>query len=288
MNFLNVGNRETAQHPTFTALRAVSQRFSKLFNSRAPSAFGTTLQELEASEMQNRATASGPAARQNLVATLSNSRISSPASGLAAIFGGGASTAVMGGNQSATPGLIQQQLTGGQPAIGAPKSISQSDTSTVAPAAPPTPYVPSQGNSTDPGVYGTMDYSEAMNLSANEVQANDENARRYQNYLTEFQNWQINGSQGQPPQPPVYETVDQNGFEKWWSDYQQQMADGNYQPPDNSMFLINAPDYGNGYYGNQGTTEVGTLYNPTGPGIGDHGRPVNNTSATNPASGTNS
>ena len=120
-----------------------------------------------------------------------------------------------------------------------------------------------------------------MNLSANEVQANNENALRYANYLNEFSNWQTNGSQGQPPQPPVYETVSQNGFDQWWSEYQQNMAAGNFQPPDNSMFLINGPDYGNGYYGATGTTQVGTLYNPTGPATADQVQNANNSSGTN-------
>jgi hypothetical protein len=30
------------------------------------------------------------------------------------------------------------------------------------------------------------------------------------------------------------------------------------------MFLANAPDYGNGYYGDPDTTKVGTRYSPTG------------------------
>jgi hypothetical protein len=121
------------------------------------------------------------------------------------------------------------------------------------------------------------------------VQANDENGRRYANYLNEFQNWQMNGSQGQPPQPPVYETVDQNGFQKWWSEYRQNMSSGDFQPPDVSMFLINAPDYGNGYYGVTGSTEVGTLYNPTGPATADQVQAANNTSATQSIpGGTNS
>jgi hypothetical protein len=263
VNFLNIGSRET-QNATVSPLRAVSQTFSKLFNSRASTAFGTTLQELEASQMANQGALANSAMRQNLVTTLSNSRATmANSSGLAGAFGNG--IAGNGTSESPSTGLIEQIIASEQSSGNAPKVISEASTSDVTPAAPPTPYAPGQENSTDPSVYSTMNYSESMNLSANEVQANDENARRYANYLNEFQNWQMNGSQGQPPQPPVYETVDQNGFQKWWAEYQQNMASGDFQPPDNSMFLINGPDYGNGYYGTPGTTEVGTLYNPTGP-----------------------
>ena len=266
MNFLNIGNRGSVQNSAFSSLRAASQSFAKLFNSKGSTSFGTTLQELENSQAANHATAASSLLRQNLVAPLSNSRATAgnasvgKASGLAVIFGGGTST--------------------GNTAKASPASGSASDTSTVEPAAPPTPYTPGQVNSTDPGVYATMDYSEAMNLSANEVQANDENARRYANYLNEFQNWQMNGSQGDPPQAPVYETVDQNGFQQWWNQYQQNMIAGNYQPPDVSMFLINAPDYGNGYYGAPGSTQVGTLYNPTGPATADQVQAANNSQTT--------
>lgn len=288
MNFLNIGSRETAQNATLSSLRAVSQTFSKLFNSRASTAFGTTLQELETSQMANQAAGSNSAARQNLVASLSNSRAAlANGSGLAGAFGNG--LAGNGTSESASTGLIEQIIASEQSGAGTPRAISEPSTSTVTPAAPPTPYTPGQVNSTDPSVYSTMNYSEAMNLSANEVQANDENARRYANYLNEFQNWQMNGSQGQPPQPPVYETVDQNGFQKWWSEYQQNMASGDFQPPDDSMFLINAPDYGNGYYGPSGSTQVGTLYNPTGPATADQVQAANNASATQSIpGGTNS
>lgn len=232
------------------------------------------------------------AARQNLVASLSNSRATlANASGLAAIFGNGISNSAMPGNNTpggAATGLIEQIIAREQASGNTPRAISEPRDSSVAPAAAPTPYTPGQANSTDPGVYSTMDYSEAMNLSANEVQANDENGRRYANYLNEFQNWQMNGSQGQPPQPPVYETVDQNGFQKWWSDYQQNMASGDFQPPDVSMFLINAPNYGNGYYGAAGSTQVGTLYNPTGPATADQVQAANNSSATQSIRGANS
>ena len=291
MNFLNIGSRQT-QNTTLSSLSAVSQTFSKLFNSRVSTPFETTLQELEASETANRAAASNSATRQNLVATVSNSRATlTNASGLAAVSGNSVSTAATPGSTSetASTGLIEQIIASEQASGDTPRSISQPSDSTDAPAAAPTPYTPGQANSTDPSVYSTMDYSEAMNLSANEVQANDENALRYANYMNEFQNWQMNGSQGQPPQPPVYETVDQNGFQKWWSEYQQNMASGDFQPPDNSMFLINAPDYGNGYYGATGSTQVGTLYNPTGPATADQVQSANNTSATQSIpGGTNS
>jgi len=278
VNFLNVGSRETAQNSPLSALRAVSQNLSKLFNPRSSTAFGTTLQELEANEAAGQAVRGNAVPRQNLVAELSNSRAAAAnPSGLAAIFGNGLSSiASTAGNTG--PVGVPSPGTGANAGAG-----TSTSSSSVTPAAPPTPYTPAQSNSTDPTVYGTMDYSEAMNLSSNEVQANDENARRYQNYLTEFKNWQMNGSQGQPPQAPVYETVDQNGFQQWWAEYQANMASGDYQPPDNSIFLINGPDYGNGYYGATGSTQVGTLYNPTGPATADQIQ-----SANNPHRGTNS
>jgi hypothetical protein len=269
VNFLNIGSRETALNATSSPLRSAFQSFANSFNSRVSTPFGTTLQELEASQPANQAAVFNSVARQNLVATLSNSRATEEnASGLAAVFGNGIATAATVSNSTS-----RATSSGG--------SGSASSTSTVQPAAPPTPYATAQANSTDPTTYGTMDYSEAMNLSGNEVQANDENGRRYANYLNEFSNWQMNGSQGQPPQPPVYETVDQNGFDKWWAEYQQNMTAGDYQPPDNSMFLINGPDYGNGYYGATGTTEVGTLYNPTGPATADQVQNANKPSGTN-------
>ena len=283
MNFLNIESRQSALDATLSSLRSASQSFANLFNSRVSTSFGTTLQELEASQDTSQAAVFNTAARQNLVATLSNYRAteenasteeSAPAeenaSGLAAVFGNGMATPVTATN-STGPATNSGSL-----GVG-----SQTSMPTVQPAAAPTPYAPAQANSTDPSVYSTLDYSEAMNLSANEVQANDENALRYANYLNEFGNWQMNGSQGQPPQPPVYETVDQNGFDQWWSEYQQNMSAGNFQPPDTSMFLINGPDYGNGYYGATGTTQVGTLYNPTGPATADQVQAANNASSTN-------
>ena len=283
MNFLNIASRQTALNATLSSLRSASQSFANLFNSRASASFGTTLQELEASQDSSQATAFDTPARQNLVATLSNYRATEEnasaeenASGLAAVFGNGIATADTASNSTSSA-----TSSGGS---GTPTS-----TSTVQPAAAPTPYVPTQANSTDPSVYDTMNYSEQMNLSANEVQANSENALRYANYLNEFSNWQMNGSQGQPPQPPVYETVSQNGFDQWWAEYQQNMAAGDFQPPDTSMFLINGPDYGNGYYGATGTTQVGTLYNPTGPATADQIQNANNPPGTNsPSSGSNS
>ena len=273
MNFLNVGSRHTAQTTSWSPLRLASQKLSNLFNSRPATPFGTTLQELEASQGEAETAGAMGLTRQNFVAGPSNSRTTGAHSASVATSPGRLSPAAAASNnepgESASTGIIEQIIAREQGFAGKAASQNTSPSapasSAVKPAAPPTPYVPSQLPSDDPGVYSTMSYSEGINLSGYEVQANDENARRYQNYMNEFQNWQLNGSQGQPPQPPVYETVDQNGFAQWWGEYQQNMLSGNYDAPDVSMFLSNAPDYGNGYYGAPGTSQVGTLYNPTGP-----------------------
>jgi hypothetical protein len=256
VNVLNVGSRQMAQNVASSALSAVSQKISKLFSSNVSSSFGKTLGELQAAQDAPGAAAASSALRQNLVATLSNSSA-------AATIG---TPAASDPPESAATGLFEQIVASEQATAAASNPVAQGQplTATVTPAAPPTPYVFTQTPSTDPAVFTTMSYSEELNYSSQADAANLENDRRYQNYMTEFQNWQTDGSQGQAPDAPVYETVNRNGFDQWWAEYQQNMSSGG-TPPDASMFLDNAPDYGNGYYGAQGTSQVGTLYNPTGP-----------------------
>lgn len=134
------------------------------------------------------------------------------------------------------------------------------------PGGAPAVYTPGQAASTDSSVYSTASYMKALLYSGYQRQANDENARRYQNYNTEVQNWEGSGSVGAAPALPKYEAVDQAAFDKWWTQYQGNIASGSGSAPDVSMFLTNAPNYGNGYYGTPGTSQFGTLYNPTGPG----------------------
>jgi hypothetical protein len=156
-------------------------------------------------------------------------------------------------------------VTANQVYYGTPGAPSQTTSPTATPAGPPTGYAPGQALSADPNVFTASSYIEGLNLSTYQQQANAENTRRYDNYLNQFKNWQMNGSQGQPPAAPQYETVDLAGFQKWWTQYQANIASGNGSAPDTGMFLANAPMYGNGYFGFPGTSQVGTLYNPTGP-----------------------
>jgi len=120
-------------------------------------------------------------------------------------------------------------------------------------------YSATQGLSEDPTVFTTQSYGEQLLYSSYLGQANNENNLRYQNYMNEYQNWQLDGSQGQPPAAPVYETIDQNAFGQWCAQMTQNYNQG-LDAPNVISFMTNGPDYGNGYYG-----AVGTLYNPTGP-----------------------
>jgi len=212
--------------PTVDVLlfRTSYQNSSKSNSSKASTPFSSTLEDVEkAARSATPATsaATSAATRQNLVAPPSNSRaIVSPAS-IADV------PQTQGSAQSET--AVPQDNTG--PA-------------TMSPAGPPTMYSPSQSPSTNPSVYGGtagQSYIEQLNLSGYEQQANDQNNRLYQNYLVEFQNWQMNGSQGAPPQPPQYEAINQSEFGSWWSQYQANIASGNGAAPNVSMFLANAP-----------------------------------------------
>ena len=136
MNLLNVASGQTALNATLSSLRSASQSVANLFNSRVPTSFGTTLQELEESQNGSQAAGLSAAARQNIVATLSNSRAEvesasteENASGLAAIFGNGVATADVVSNS-----------TGAATTIGG--AASQTTTSTAQPVAAPAPYAP--------------------------------------------------------------------------------------------------------------------------------------------------
>jgi hypothetical protein len=272
---IKVTNGQAAQPVDSLLARVASQRQSKSSDSSVSPTFSKTLSDVKIGNSVN-PPAAGQAistvTRQNLAAVLSNSHIAAnPASS--------SSLPATNPVQPAS-GMTKEQareiLATGQgdvatawqvyygPQEQAAQQGSSSSTGNLTAAGPPTLYTPGQSASTDPGVYSTGSYIQQLNLSGYQQQANDENSRRYANYLNAFQNWQSNGSQGTPPQPPQYETVDQNGFNNWWSQYQTNIANGNGTPPDTSMFLANAPNYGNGYYGALGTTQVGTLYNPTG------------------------
>jgi len=288
VRLLNLENRVPATNDLAAQLRATAQATIKSFSSRPSSSFGATLNELEAAHGASEGAFQGAGLRQNLVAAVSNSRAS---------FGTGSSlleptlkpSALLSG-APATPAIVTTPAsTDSSPASGlqslvdaADRSSSKTPPATTTstpkdsttppatppsppnPAAPPTLYASTQGLSTDPSVFTTQNYSEQLLYSSYLQQANNENSLRYQNYLNEFQNWQLNGSQGQQPNAPVYETIDPTAFGQWYAQMTQNYSLGE-DPPDVSSFMANGPDYGNGYYGAVGTSQVGTLYNPTGP-----------------------
>jgi hypothetical protein len=257
----NLENRATAAGDIASQLRAAAQASIKSFSSRVSSTFGNTLNELAAAEHRAASTAQNGSLRQNLVAGVSNSRASltSTAAAVPPIV-----------NKSAT----QSTESGLQPLVDAADGTSTSTTGATsnppssstpsAPAGAPKLYSPTQTLSTDPTVFTTQNYGEQLLYSSYLQQANNENNLRYQNYMNEYQNWQLNGSQGQPPAAPTYETIDQNAFGAWYAQMTTNYSQG-ANAPDVSMFMTNGPSYGNGYYGAVGTSQVGTLYNPTGP-----------------------
>lgn len=286
MNFVNLGIRHGAPNVGSPPLQAASPKTANSLNSGHPTTFGKTLHDVQAAPGSNETANTAGAQRQNLVGGVSNSRAALPKS-LAGSVPVGTSSNASAPNSAdpASTGLIQQIIASERATAGSAVSpkLGQNTTSNTpaTPAAPPTLYAITQTPSTDPGVYSTNNYSKELNYSLNQAQANDENVRRYHNYLNAFQNWQLNGSQGDPPQAPLYEVVDRNGFEQWWSALQQ-----NLSAPSESMFLINAPNYGNGYYGAPGSSQIGTLYNPTGPATADQVQAASNanrSSSTSPA-----
>lgn len=287
MNFVNLGIRHGAPNVGASPLQAASPKTANLLNSGLPTTFGKTLHDLQAAPGPNQTANTVGAQRQNLVGGVSNSRAALPKSspGSMPLSGASPDASAPSSPDPASTGLIQQIIASERATAGSAVSpkLGQNTTSKtpLTPAAPPTLYTITQTPSTDPGVYSTNNYSKELNYSLNEAQANDENVRRYQNYLNAFQNWQLNGSQGDPPQAPLYEAVDRNGFEQWWSALQQNMS-----APSESMFLINAPNYGNGYYGAQGSGQIGTLYNPTGPATADQVQAASNASKTSGGSST--
>lgn len=271
MNVLNLISRQTAQSVAVSPT-AASQRASNVLNYSEAGPFSNTLTELQGSPSPGQAPPVQSPTRQNLVATLSGSRATLPRGSNPLSLSTGSVPAV---SDSATPatstqetaatGLIEQILASQQQSTAsaqvAQASSNGQSSAPVSPAAPPTLYNPTPSASNDQTVFGGANYFQQLDLSFYQQQADVENSNRYQNYLTAFSNWQLNGSEGQPPAAPVYETVDANGFAAWFAQSQKDIT----AVPDVSTFLVNGPDYGNGYYGAAGTTQAGTLYNPTGP-----------------------
>ena len=263
MRLQNLENRATAASDIASQLRAAAQASIKSFSSRVSSTFGSTLSELAAAEHRTESTAQNGSPRQNLVAGVSNSRAS-----LTSIATAAPAIVNKPGTQSTASGLqplVDAADGTSTSTTGAPTTSNPPSSSTPSgPAGAPKLYSPTQTLSTDPSVFTTQNYGEQLLYSSYLQQANNENNLRYQNYVNEYQNWQLNGSQGQPPAAPTYETIDQNAFSSWYAQMTANYSQG-ANAPDVSMFMTNGPDYGNGYYGAVGTSQVGTLYNPTGP-----------------------
>jgi hypothetical protein len=274
----NLETRATTSTDLASQLRSAAQNNLKSLNSRASSTFGSTLSELEAAQVARESAAGSVLGRQNLVVTASNSRAllattsspvpADPSNPVAPLTSTGAPapTTVSGlqswidaADRTAANVHPAETSTSNPAAPGGPN-----DTTPPSPAAPPTLYSMTQSVSSDPSVFTTENYSQQLLYSSYLSQANNENSLRYQNYTTEYQNWQLNGSQGNPPAGPVYETIDPQGFNEWYAQMTQNYSLGVDAPPV-SMFMANGPDYGNGYYGAVGTSQVATLYNPTGP-----------------------
>ena len=287
MNFVNLGIRHGAANVGSPTLQAASPKTANLLNSGHLATFGKTLHDVQTAPGPSETASTAGAQRQDLVGGVSNSRAALPKSpaGSAPLGGALPNTSAPSSSDPASTGLIQQIIASERATAGSAVSpkLGQNTTSNTppTPAAPPTLYAITQTPSTDPGVYSTNNYSKELNYSLNQAQANDENVRRYHNYLNAFQNWQLNGSQGDPPQAPLYEAVDRNGFEQWWSALQKNMS-----APSESIFLVNAPNYGNGYYGAPGSSQIGTLYNPTGPATSDQIQAASNASKSSGGSST--
>ena len=110
--------------------------------------------------------------------------------------------------------------------------------------APPAAYGTAQAPSTDSSVYMGGDYLKLLNLNFFQQQVNRQNQQLYAGYQGKVQGWAAGGMQGNPPQVPLYQSVDLNGFNQWWDTFNQNLAAG--APP--QTFIKNAvPD--NGYGG---------------------------------------
>lgn len=302
MRLQNLDNRAAGSTDIGSQLRAKAQTTAKSFNSGVSSAFGKTLSEFETSKGTSGSAAKSTAFRQDLVATVSNSRatLASGASGTPSseiaprtsslLSATPATAAIVTTSTPASTGTstvsgLQGWIEAADQTASAATPATTAPNASPTPAAPPTLYATTQGLSTDPTVFTTQNYSEQLLYSSYVQQANNENSLRYQNYTNEFQNWQLNGSQGKPPDAPVYETIDQNAFGQWYTQMTQNYSQG-IGAPDVSSFMANGPDYGNGYYGAVGTSQVGTLYNPTGPATPAQISAANGNN-TNSSSGTN-
>ncbi len=271
MNSLHIANRHAAQAHAAIPVSPASSKGAKSSVSSGSAPFSQTLQELQAPESPAPAPSGVGTGRQNPVTSATNSRI-------AAVVVPAADAAPAAGNAPMTREQARIILATGQGDVVTANQVyygSQTASNSAvkgatgtgfSPGGAPAMYTPGQSSSTDPSVYSTPGYMKALLYSGIQQQANAENARRYQNYSTAVKNWEAGGSVGSAPALPQYETVDQGAFDQWWSQYQASIATGDGSAPDVKMFLTNAPNYGNGYYGTPGTAEVGTLYGATGPG----------------------
>ena len=249
MNSFDVANRQVRPAADALPAKNLSQRLAKSFDPNGSALFSKTLTDVQTAPHGVRpgssATVATASVRHNIVTAMTNSSIATPATPPAPTV----STA-SGAAQTMTKEQARQILATGQGDVVTANQVyygtqnasgSQGTSVSAIPSGPPTSYAPGQTLSTDPAMFTSSNYIEGLNLSTYQQQANWENTRRYQNYQNEFQNWQLNGSQGAPPAQPQYETVDQAGFQKWWTQYQANIASGNGSAPDVSMFIANAP-----------------------------------------------
>lgn len=264
---LNISNRQIRQPSNALPSHATSQKVAKLLDSNGLALFSKTLNDVQAgsdaSQLSRAQAVTGPA-RHNIVTTASNSSIITPAPQPApppppppVPASNSIVPATTAGNSAPSSQTMTKEqariilatgkgdvVTANQIYYGTQTgSGSQGPSTPVSPAGPPPLYGSGQILSTDPAVFTASNYIQGINLSGYQQQANWENTRRYDNYLNQFQNWKLNGSQGDPPAPPKYETVDQAGFQNWWAQYQASFASGNPSAPDLGMFLANAPSY---------------------------------------------
>ena len=145
----------------------------------------------------------------------------------------------------AVPSGPTDLLTAGVPAAAAallnPETVNSTVAELLTQNAPPTPYASVGAGSTDPAVYRTDDYIKALNLNSFLQAANHDNTYRYQQYDFQLREWSEGGMQGSPPPPPKYETVDLNGFDTWWAQYN---ANIGQNAPSTTSFITNGPTDG--------------------------------------------
>ena len=268
MNSLHFASRQSAvTQPISQALRS-PQRPGRSSDSSTSAPFSTALEELQAEPDATSVSDRSARPSQDSVAGVSKSRIAAPTNLLneaTAAQADSSSTGIMTKEQARVILATGQGdvVTANKVYYGGATTPPVGNPDGFTPADPASPYKPTQSPSSESNVFSTPAYIKELDFSGMVNQANDENGRRYENYMTAVKNWESNGKVGDPPAAPKYETVDRASFDNWWAQYQTNLQSGT-DAPDVSMFLTNAPDYGNGYYGAAGTLEVGTKYNPTG------------------------